>query len=469
MSKSRERILFVTGRLAAPALESVVGRLASTAGFEATVHVAKISVAALMTTDWLARFLEVPSGTSRVLLPGTAGGDLSILEDKYPGIHFQRGPDDLMDLPEFFEQADGMEPAYGDYDIEILSEINGANRIPADELLSLARRHRESAADVIDLGCTPGENWPEIAQAIRKLKDEGFRVSIDTFDVQQAAAATRAGAELVLSVNSANVDRASDWGAEVVVIPDHPSDPTWLDEMTSSAERLRAAGVPFRVDPVLEPIGFGFAQSLSRYLRVREAMPDVPMLMGVGNLTELTEVDSAGVNAMLIGFCQELGIGSVLTTEVIPWARSSTRELDVARRLMHFAITHRRLPKHVDNRLVMLRDPRVHERGWAELERLQSNIKDPNFRLFAEAGKIFAMNAERLEFDADAFQLFERLGVEDPSHAFYLGWEMMKASLALLLGKQYTQDRALRWGLLTKEETSHRDRSKHGPGKPDTP
>ena len=62
------------------------------------------------------------------------------------------------------------------------------------------------------------------------------------------------------------------------------------------------------------------------------------MMMGVGNLTELTDVDSAGVNTILIGFCQELGIRSVLTTAVINWARSSVREIDLARRLAHHAV-----------------------------------------------------------------------------------------------------------------------------------
>ena len=82
------------------------------------------------------------------------------------------------------------------------------------------------------------------------------------------------------------------------------------------------------------------------------------MMMGIGNLTELTDVDSAGINALLMGFCQELGIESVLTTQVINWARSSVRECDVARRLAFHSVTNHVLPKHVDDRLVLLRDPR---------------------------------------------------------------------------------------------------------------
>ena len=90
-----------------------------------------------------------------------------------------------------------------------------------------------------------------------------------------------------------------------------------------------------------EPIGFGFASSLSRCFEIRRRFPESPMMLGVGNLTELTEVDSAGINVLLAGFCQELGIHSVLTTEVIPWCRSCVRELDVARRLVAHAVRER--------------------------------------------------------------------------------------------------------------------------------
>ena len=124
------------------------------------------------------------------------------------------------------------------------------------------------------------------------------------------------------------------------------------------------------------------------------------------------------------------------------------------------AVARRRLPKRVDQRLVCLRDPKVRSRAPGELESLQASLKDPNYRLFADGPELVAMNAEGLERDADAFRLFERLGVQDPSHAFYLGWELQKAALAIQLGKEYVQDRALRWGFLTREEESHRGRGK---------
>ena len=259
----------------------------------------------------------------------------------------------------------------------------------------------------------------------------------------------------MLSVNASNREQAVDWGVEVVVVPDEPGS---LEGLDATIEYLAGQGVKFRIDPILEPIGFGFAGSLGRYLEVRRRYPEAEMMMGTGNLTELTDVDSAGVNTILIGFCQELSIRSVLTTAVINWARSSVREIDLARRLVHHAVFNRSLPKHVEPRLVVLRDPRVAEFGPDNLAELQKRIRDPNWRIFAEGGKIIAMNNEKLESDFDPFVLFERMGVTDAAHAFYLGYEMMKAKTALTLSKNYRQDRAMEWGFLTEPEQSHRAR-----------
>src|SRR5262249_57707360 len=128
-----------------------------------------------------------------------------------------------------------------------------------------------------------------------------------------------------------------------------------------------------------ERIGFGFAPSLGRYLEVRRRYPDAPMMMGVGNLTELTDVDSAGVNVLLAGFCQEVGIHSVLTTEVINWCRSSVREFDLARRLVRHALTHRVLPKRLEPNLILLRDPKLRAYGPAALADLPPAIPPPTF------------------------------------------------------------------------------------------
>ena len=62
--------------------------------------------------------------------------------------------------------------------------------------------------------------------------------------------------------------------------------------------------------------------------------------------------------------------------------------------------------------------------------------------------------------DPDPFVLFEQMGVTDAAHAFYLGYEMMKAKTALTLSKNYRQDQAMEWGFLTEPEQSHRRAAK---------
>jgi dihydropteroate synthase len=182
------------------------------------------------------------------------------------------------------------------------------------------------------------------------------------------------------------------------------------------------------------------------------------MLMGIGNLTELTAADSTGVNAVLVAVCQELGIRTVLTTEVIPWARGAVREVDVARRLMHYAVTKHTVPKGVDERLVTLKDPVVLTYSEEELRALQSEITDPNFRIFADADAITVFNNERFIRGTDIQAIFAQLDVDDPAHAFYLGKELAKASLAVTLGKTYRQEGALAWGYLTPADDA---RSEH--------
>lgn len=447
-------ILFVTGRLAERPLRKILGEFAGMVGFVPEVAVLGISVAALMHVDFVRRKLQIPPQIDKVILPGWCQGNLSELETHF-GKTFERGPKDLHDLPEFFGEKNQKPSELLKFDIEILAEINHAPRLSDAEILRQAQALRADGADVIDLGCIPGETWPRAAAVTRLLCDAGLRVSIDSFDRCEVEESVAAGAELVLSINAGNRDWAARLPAELVAIPD---DPRHLASLQPTIDALREAGAKFRIDPILEPIGFGIAASLGRYLEARRLWPDIEIMMGIGNLTELTETDSAGINLLLAGFCQELAIHSVLTTQVINWCRSAVREFDLARRLAYHSIHNQSLPKHIDSRLVMLRDPKLRDLSNDELDELAAGIKDPNFRLFAENGELHAINRDGHRKGIDPFELFEKLGPLDPAHAFYLGYEMAKAVTALTLGKNYRQDEPLEWGFLTRPEVSARHR-----------
>jgi dihydropteroate synthase-like protein len=235
-----------------------------------------------------------------------------------------------------------------------------------------------------------------------------------------------------------------------VIIPDFGKG---LDSLAANVEAIERLGVTrYLIDPILAPITFGFAESLARYAEARRRFPQAEILMGVGNVTELTDADSTGINALLTGVMSELQIRYVLTTEVASWARGSVRELDLARRLMYYARQHGVLPKEIDDGLLTIKDRRVDCPSEAELRQMQRMVTDPNFRIYAGREAIYVFNRDLFIKETDIHRIFDRLkahlGQEPIGHAFYLGRELMKARLAMLLGKKYLQEDDLKWGYL---------------------
>jgi dihydropteroate synthase len=436
------KTLFVTGKLAEPALRRTLEAMKPE--FEYDVAVMGITVAALMTTSWIARHLPSADGFERIVIPGLCEGDPRVIEESF-GVRADRGPIDLRDLPEYFG-GQALREEYGGHDIRIFAEINNVPHLGREEVFRQAEYFRQSGADVIDLGCSLDRKFDDAAEVVGLLKARGFTLSIDTFDKQEILAADAAGVDYVLSVNGTNLDIAEALHCTVVVIPDFGQG---LESLDRNIAHLERTGRPFIVDPVIEPVTVGLAASLDRYVEVRARHPDAEILMGIGNITELTDADTTGVNALLIGFCQELGIRNVLTTEVIHWARGAVREVDVARRLMYAARQRGVMPKHIDDRLLTVKDARPKYYTETELKELQAAITDPNWRICTTRDAIYVFNNRLFVRGTDIQEIFEQLGVEDPSHAFYLGRELMKAKLALWLGKTYIQEQPLRWGYLT--------------------
>lgn len=440
-------ILFVTGRLAEASLRDVLKPLSEKLAFHFEIFVPGIQVAALLHVNLLLKRLNIPPGIDMVILPGWIQGDITALETEF-GTPFEKGPKDLHDLPKHFGIGKRKSPPLDQYSIEIIGEINHATRLPVEDVIAEAAAMSQAGADVIDVGCVPGESSPDVRSIVATLRGEGLRVSIDSFDRSEVEQAVNAGAELILSCNHSNIDWVTTLGTEVVAIPDTPADTESLDQII---ETLDSRNVRFRIDPIIEPIGMGFAASLQRYMDARRKYPNVPVMMGIGNVTELTEVDSAGVNMLLAAVCEELGIQSVLTTQVINWCRTAVAEFDAARRLVHHAITHQVIPKHISSSLVMLRDAKLKPQSAESLEALAKAITDNSFRIFAESSGLHLMNRHGHWSGDRPFDIFEAALKANPDidagHAFYLGYELARAEISRLLGKQYTQDEPVSWGV----------------------
>src|ERR687884_602257 len=248
-----ERLLFVTGKLAAPALRDTLGR--ADLPFDYDVAVMKITVAALMTTSWIARFLEVPDAVTRIMVPGMCEGAVDVLSERF-GIPAEKGPADLKALPSWFGRADAR-ASYGERDIRVFAEINHVPYLDRDRVFELAGYYRDAGADVIDLGLSLGRKWLDDGPSvIAELRAAGFELSIDTLDPDEILMADEAGVRYVLSLNGSNRHLAERLSATPVLIPDPPED---LDSLDATIAHLEALGKPYLVDPIIEPIGAGFA------------------------------------------------------------------------------------------------------------------------------------------------------------------------------------------------------------------
>lgn len=441
--------LFITGRLAEPALRGVLSEL----DVDSQVAVMNISVAALMTTRWIARRLAVPENVDNIVIPGLCEGDLDILQQA-TGLPVRRGPVDVRALPEWYGR-EAVRAELGPRDVLVFAEINDVQSLSREQLIERALAYREAGADVIDLGLSLDRPWltggpPTIAA----LRERGLSLSIDTLDPEHIRMADAAGVDYVLSLTPETIDLAAELRATPVLITEDPDDLDGLDRLAARMEQLDR---PYLLDSILAPINSGFAASLARYVEVRRRHPEAEMLMGVGNLTELTEADSTGVTALLVGFCQEVGIGAVLTTEVIGWAHGVVRETVLAAQIMHLAQRQARPPKHIDPSLLTSKDESMRAPPEQELRAMQAKISDPNYRLFADAEWLYAFNGRRFVREQNMYALFEQLDVDDASHAFYLGKELMKATIARGLRKNYRQEGPLDWGVLSFPEPRRED------------
>ena len=452
----KQNILFLTGKLAHKRLSRILEEM-SPEEFTYEIREVGVSVAALMTAQMLSRRLDNLEGYDRIIVPGLCRGNLDELSIE-KGAHFERGPIDLKDLPAFFGRK-GVKPALDMFDVAIFAEIVDAPMVSVEQVLIKAEKYRQDGADVIDIGCLPDTPFPHLEEIIDALHESGFVVSVDSLEEADLLRAGKAGADFLLSLKESTLWIADEVEATPVLIPEQHGDmPSLYRAIDTFVQKDR----PFFADAILDPVHFGFTESIVRYYELRERYPDIQVMMGVGNLTELTEADTTGINALLFGLISEMRLNAVLATEVSKHCRTAVREADLARRIMFAARKDNSLPKGLDSGLLSTHARRPFPYSAEEIYETYQDIKDPSYRVQVSAEGIHVYNRDGIKQSTNPFDLFPQLDLlqSDAPHAFYMGVELARAQVAWQLGKNYVQDEELEWGVcadIKSEEDKDRD------------
>ncbi len=442
-----EHILFLTGKLAEKSLHRVLESMQPT-DFTYEVRQLGVSVAALMTTNLIEKRLTDTGHAQRIILPGRCRGDIDELAEVL-NVLVERGPEELKDLPAYFGQID-RKADLTQYDVQIFAEIVDAPNMSVKDIVKRAQIYKQDGANVIDLGCLPNTPFPHLPEAVQALKSEGFKVSVDSLTPKDLVTGGKAGADFLLSISEKTLWILNEVESVPILIGNTPSD---ARSLYRAIEILLKQNRRFIADSILDPIHFGFTESIVRYRNLRNRYPEIEIIMGIGNLTELTHADSAGTNALLLGVISELEINHVLATEVSEHCRCAVREADLARRIMYASRIDHIPPKGYDNGLMALHERKAFPYTLEEVKEFAAEIKDPNFRIQVSEDGIHTYNRDGLHTTTDPYEIYPVLNVEDDGgHAFYLGVEHARAQIAWQLGKRYEQDEELDWGVAVKKD-----------------
>ena len=470
------RILLVTGRLA----EGEVRRIAERFGLD--VYVANVDVASFITPSHL-KDLDL-SGYDLVLVPGLAKGNWRSLEEE-KGVKIRLGPIHVCDLPLVLKHIDEIELSHeipacrllgeiktketlrlvesvrgggfriGNIEVggrpKIVAEIVDASELSEDELVERIEYYLESGADIVDLGIPMEFDLDGVRRAVRVARDLCDAISIDTFSRRAMEVGVEGGVDMIMSVSWSNLECEEILREDLAVVAVDRD----VERHERLVKRLRSRTEKVIADPILDPPLKVF-ESLRRYWEFRSRNPDTPMLMGVGNVTELMDADSIGVNALMACIAEEIGVELLFTTEASVKTRGSVRELRIASYMAKASKIKRTPPKDLGLNLLVVKEKTRMEgeepRGdVVEAKESEEFVRDPkgDFRIWIWKDRIVCEHEKAIVVGRNAKEILDTILkldlVSRLDHAGYLGRELMKAEIALKLGKNYVQDEDLRF------------------------
>ncbi len=513
------KILIITGRLAEPIVRKVVSGTKSEHIVD--ILVMPISIAAFLTTEYVAKYLRDVAKVKKgdydyILLPGLTIGSGKVIEDAV-GIKALKGTLDAYGLTELLkinDLGDTLSPDVPADDIlqssseniardilfkierslnsdnsvfvgkvripinpppiRVIAEIFEAHLFSFDEITERARYYISSGADLISIGFEALNPHPDKVYEFTKKLKENFDapIAVDSSIPSEIKAAASAGADMIINIDLTNIEKVNGINKDIaiVVVPRDPNtglipqDPDlrikYLIEIVNKAKNKGFRKII--ADAVLDPPLSTF-NSLLAYHKFKELMPDIPLFMGIGNVTELIDVDSIGINALMTMLAQEIRASIVFTVEKSQKAKGSVLELKVASQMAALAEYRSSPPKNLGISMLVLKDKRKAsiEINEPYNETVNATDQERQFRLdplglfkiyvdhknqvidalyIGKKGRILirGKSAKAIRYEIEARRL-----VSEISHALYLGEELAKAETALILGKEYVQERPL--------------------------
>ena len=487
-------ILIATGRLAQQTVKDSVGP-------HAEVLVVDTDVAAFITPRKLLKALEEQEISKKydlIFIPGLVSGNFSKVEEEI-GCPIYLGPKHAYDLGfvirfagefEFSKNIPACEllsSVRRDMALEtvaeleasasslltindlklgpetrmkVMAEVVDATGLDEQMLSERIRTFIEKGADIIDLGASLNATPDDVERAINVArKISSVPISIDTLETPLIKRALEIGVDIVLSLNSSNIDSVgpdvANAGVAAVVIPDSGKG---VESLIANIEAAKAVGIKRLIaDPVLDPIGHGIAESIVRYYDFYNKYPDIPLFFGVGNVTELIDVDSSGVNSTLCGIGADVGASILFTPEFSDKTQGSIAELNISSSMMLLAKERNSSPKDLGIDLLILKEKRRREAATVPEGSIEAKdsgmwrldpagcikigvVPDP----VGNSGLIVAEHKKASIIGKDAGLILDTLIemelVSTLGHAGYLGRELEKAELALRLNRSYAQD-----------------------------
>ena len=439
----KDHLIFLTGKLAKISLEKVLSDISSKNEFTYEVLDIGVNVAALATIDIIIKKINLDNlakGT-KIVIPGRCRGDIEELS-KFSGKECIRGPEELKDIPSFLG-LQGKDLDLSKYDTKIIGEVTEAPNMSIEQIIKQAIMYKKDGADIIDIGCLPSTEFPHLSETIQELKKQNFMVSVDSLNTDDLITGSKAGADFLLSLQEKSIWVMDEVDSIPVIIPDSPREEKNFHKLI---DKLLKDNRSFIADSILEPINFGFTDSIVRYQNLRRKFPDIEVMIGIGNLTELTHADTAGMNALLFGIASELNINYALCTQVSEHCNKAIIEGNFARRIMYTTKTYSMPPKDISNKLLHLHERKPFPYNTKELKEMWSNVKDKNYRIYVNEERIHVFNNKNFYTEKDATEFYQYLDIKnDDGHAYYLGMELAKAHIAFQLGKRYDPDEMLKW------------------------